>query len=433
MELSEIYELYLKHNVITTDSRSCPAGSIFFALRGTNFNGNAYAAKALAAGCAYAVVDDPTCVVEGDPHYILVKDALTTMQQLAHLHRVTLGLPVIQITGTNGKTTTKELVSAVLARKYNTLHTEGNLNNHIGVPTTLLRLTRKHQVAVIETGANHPGEIATLSQITAPNYGLITNVGRAHLEGFGSFEGVVRTKCELYDYLRTRKNATVFLNTDSDILCRMAEGLHTVTYGTRSDAAPSVEGSATGCTPYLSFRWRTTGEDWHYVRTHLIGDYNTSNLLAAVAVGLEFGVPAADIDVALASYEPSNNRSQLVKTTRNTLIVDAYNANPVSMAAALENFARLDAANKMVILGQMNELGRESADEHHKIVDFLDRAGFDDVWLVGANFKAVAPQFRTFNDESEVEAAIKGADISGRTILIKGSNTNHLYKLADIL
>ena len=254
MELSEIYELYLKHKAVTTDSRDCPEGSIFFALRGDNFDGNAYASKALEQGCAYAVVDEEQYAVKGDPRYILVKNSLDTMQQLAHLHRVTLGLPVIQITGTNGKTTTKELVSAVLEKKYKTLHTEGNLNNHIGVPKTLLRLTGKHQVAVIETGANHPGEIALLSKITDPDFGIITNVGRAHLEGFGSFEGVVRTKCELYDYLRAKKNTTVFLNGDSDILQRMSEGLETVSYGTQPGKDLAVEGNVIDCTPYLSFR-----------------------------------------------------------------------------------------------------------------------------------------------------------------------------------
>lgn len=433
MELSEIYELYLKHKTVTTDSRDCPEGSIFFALRGDNFDGNAYASKALEQGCAYAVVDEEQYAVKGDPRYILVKNSLDTMQQLAHLHRVTLGLPVIQITGTNGKTTTKELVSAVLEKKYKTLHTEGNLNNHIGVPKTLLRLTGKHQVAVIETGANHPGEIALLSKITDPDFGIITNVGRAHLEGFGSFEGVVRTKCELYDYLRAKKNTTVFLNGDSDILQRMSEGLETVSYGTQPGKDLAVEGNVIDCTPYLSFRWREKGKEWQYVTTRMIGSYNISNLLAAIAVGLKFNVPVADINSALAGYVPSNNRSQLVKTVRNTLIVDAYNANPTSMMAALENFARMHADNKMVILGQMNELGKESVEEHRKVVDFLDKAGFGEVWLVGENFSGIAPQFRTFENEAEVENAIKAGDISGRTILIKGSNSNKLYKLADIL
>ena len=433
MELSEIYELYLKHPVITTDSRECPENSIFFALKGENFNGNAYASKALDEGCAYAVVDEKQYAAKGDPRYITVNNALETMQQLAHLHRVTLGLPVIQITGTNGKTTTKELISAVLAKKFNVLHTEGNFNNHIGAPKTLLRLTRKHQIAVIETGANHPGEIALLTKIVDPDYGIITNVGRAHLEGFGSFEGVVRTKCELYDYLRRKKGTTVFLNNDSDILCRMAENLSTVRYGSSPADNLAVEGETVDCTPYLSFRWRQKGKEWNYVATKLIGDYNLSNLLAAVTAGLQFDIAAGDINSALANYIPSNNRSQLKQTENNTLIIDAYNANPVSMTAALKNFADLHAAGKMVILGQMGELDKESDEEHGRIIEFLSRANFDEVWLVGENFKKLAPPFRTFNNESEVETALKETPPVHRTILIKGSNSNKLYKLAEIL
>lgn len=433
MELSEIYKLYLKQGAITTDSRDCPAGSMFFALRGGSFDGNACAAEALAKGCAYAVIDEERFACKGDPHYILTDDALAVMQRLASLHRKTLGIPLIQITGTNGKTTTKELTAAVLGKRYRTLCTEGNLNNHIGVPKTLLRLSPMHQAAVIETGANHPGEIALLSSIADPDFGIITNVGRAHLAGFGSLEGVVRAKCELYGYLRGKKGAAAFLNHDSEILRRMSEGLETVAYGTVPHESLAVEGCVTGCRPFLSFRWRGKAAGWRDVETKLVGDYNISNFLAAIAVGLRFGVPAGDIDAALAGYTPSNCRSQLMDTGRNTLIIDAYNANPVSMKAALDNFARLEASPKMAILGQMEELGGESREEHRKIADRLASAGFDEVWLVGESFRGLAPQFRFFENADEAAEAVKAEGVSGRTILIKGSNSNRLSRLAALL
>lgn len=437
MQLEDLYKLYLSHPTVTTDSRDCPPGSIFFALRGGNFDGNAYASKAIAAGCAYAVVDRPEFAPKGDARYIAVGDALQTMQDLARLHRETLGqrgLKVIQITGTNGKTTTKELVSAVLARKYSVLHTEGNLNNHIGVPKTLLRLTAAHEVAVVETGANHRGEIAQLTSIVHPDYGIVTNVGRAHLEGFGSFEGVVRTKAELYDYLRTKPGAATFLNNDSDILRKVARGITAYRYGTTPAEGLTAEGRLAGCDPYVSFEWRGEGEaQWHSVATKLIGGYNIANLLAAVSVGIKFGVDAEDICAALEEYTPSNNRSQLRQTAANTLIIDAYNANPTSMHAALDNFASLRAANKMVILGEMRELGPESADYHQRLLDFLARAGFARVWLIGANFESLRPQFTTFHTVDDAIAELREHPLRGYTILIKGSNSNKLYRLPDYL
>lgn len=433
MTLEQLYEIYLQHPVVTTDSRTCPAGSIFFALRGENFDGNVYASKALAEGCAYAVVDRREFAAKGDARYIAVDNALRTMQQLAALHRERLGLPVIQITGTNGKTTTKELVSAVLERKFRVLHTEANYNNHIGVPKTLLRLTREHEIAVVETGANHRGEIALLTSIVHPDYGIITNVGRAHLEGFGSFDGVVRTKAELYDYLRTKPGAAIFLNNDSSVLCRVAEGLTAYRYGATPSDNLMIEGRIDDCDPYLSFSWREKGGDWRGVKTRLIGGYNLANLLCAATVGREFGVNARDIDEALAEYVPSNNRSQLKQTDRNTLIIDAYNANPTSMHAALQNFADLHAAGKMVILGEMRELGAESEEEHRKVVDFLSRAGFDDVWLVGENFEKLHTPFATFHNVDAAIARLKEQPIEGRTILIKGSNSCKLFRLPEFL
>ena len=362
--LEELYSLFQAHSVITTDTRHCPEGSLFFALRGERFDGNAFALQALQAGCAFAVVDDPA--VGGDERLLHVPDVLTTLQQLAALHRRTLGTPIVQITGTNGKTTTKELTAAVLARKFDLLCTQGNFNNHIGVPKTLLQLRPHHQMAVIETGANHPGEIALLTDLVQPECGLITNVGMAHLEGFGSFEGVMRTKGELYDYLRHKSGGFIFLHADNEHLCRMAGSLPAVRYGLPGHDC-YTEGEVLDCTPFLRLRFRTQGGAWHEVQTHLIGAYNVANVLAAAAVGAHFGVPDVDIAEALAAYEPTNNRSEWMRTQRNELIVDAYNANPTSMKAALDNFALIAHDHKMAILGEMRELGTAS-DEAHRAV-----------------------------------------------------------------
>lgn len=433
MLLEELYNIFLDHPVVTTDSRTCPRGAIFFALRGENFDGNVYASKALAEGCAYAVVDRREFAAKGDRRYIVVDDALKTMQDLARLHRERLAIPVIQITGTNGKTTTKELVSAVLAKKYRVLHTEGNFNNHIGVPKTLLRLTKEHEIAVVETGANHKGEIARLTAIVHPDYGIITNVGRAHLEGFGSFEGVVHTKAELYDYLRQKENGAIFLNSDSEILQRVSKGIKAYRYGTTAGNNPDVLGEITDCNPFLSFKWKSGNGEFRNVKTKLIGDYNIANLLAAVTVGLKFGVPQADICNALEEYTPSNNRSQLKQTDSNTLIIDAYNANPTSMHAALKNFADLHAADKMVILGEMRELGTESKEEHRKLLDFLTQANFEKTWLIGEYFEEMHPAFRTFHTVDDAISELKANPIKGYTVLIKGSNSNRLFRLPEYL
>lgn len=430
MNTEELYEIYRKHPAVTTDSRTCTPGSIFFALHGDNFDGNAYASQAIARGCAYAIVDRPEFAPRGDNRYIAVTDTLRTLQDLAHLHRQRMAPTVLQITGTNGKTTTKELVATVLARKYQVLRTEGNLNNHIGVPLTLLRLTADHEIAVVETGANHRGEIALLTSIAAPDYGIVTNVGRAHLEGFGSFEGVVKTKAELYDYLRATGGRT-FINADSDVLHGAAQGIPAMSYGTLAARHPDIEGKVVSCQPMLTFAWRAAGEEWHTVATRLIGDYNIHNLLAAVAVGRKFGVSDADICHALAHYTPSMGRSQMMQTAGNTLIVDAYNANPTSMHAALQNFAALQAANKMVILGEMRELGTESDAEHLALIDAVSRAGFEKVWLIGENFEKLKPQFPTFHNVRDAMAQLQATPLRGYTILIKGSNSNHLSRLAE--
>ena len=422
----------MEHPTVTTDSRECPEGSIFFALKGASFNGNAFAGKALEQGCAYAVVDEKEVAETGDSRYIVVDDSLSALQQLANYHRRKLGTRIVGVTGTNGKTTTKELLAAVLGEKYNVLYTEGNFNNHIGVPKTLLRLKPEHEMAVIEMGANHPGEIKTLVNIVEPDYGLITNVGKAHLAGFGSFEGVIRTKGELYDYLRDH-GGKVFINSGDPILSEIAGSLVRIKYGISDVADAEVNGEVTVCDPYLNFRWRHEDGPWHNVSTHIIGSYNIMNMLAAACVGLYFEVKPEQVDHALATYVPKNNRSELEITTHNSLIIDAYNANPTSMNAALTNFRDMKADNKMVILGDMGELGAVSNEEHQKVVDFLKDSGLDEVWLVGKEFGRTVCPFRKFNDVEEVKQAIAAHRPEGRCILIKGSNSMHLYQLPKLL
>ena len=399
-------------------------------MKGESFNGNAFAGKALETGCAYAIIDEPEYAVEGDQRYILVDDCLQTLQQLANYHRRQLGTQVIGITGTNGKTTTKELISAVLSQSHNILYTLGNLNNHIGVPSTLLRLKAEHDLAVIEMGANHPGEIKFLSEIVEPDCGIITNVGKAHLEGFGSFEGVIKTKGELYDFLRKKEGSTVFIHHDNAYLMNIAGGLNLIPYGTEDDLY--VNGRITGNSPYLTFEWKAgkAGETYQ-VQTQLIGEYNFPNALAAITIGLFFGVEAAKINEALAGYTPQNNRSQLKKTNDNTLIIDAYNANPTSMMAALQNFRNMEVPHKMLLLGDMRELGAESAAEHQKIADYIKECDFEEVWLVGEQFAAAEHSFKTYPNVQEVIKELETNKPKGYTILIKGSNGIKLSSTVD--
>lgn len=432
MNLSALYQIFLDCQLVTTDSRNCPEGSLFIALKGESFNGNAFAGKALETGCAYAIIDEPEYAVEGDQRYILVDDCLQTLQKLANYHRRQLGTRVIGITGTNGKTTTKELISAVLSQSHNILYTLGNLNNHIGVPSTLLRLKAEHDLAVIEMGANHPGEIKFLSEIVEPDCGIITNVGKAHLEGFGSFEGVIKTKGELYDFLRKKEGSTVFIHHDNAYLMNIAGGLNLIPYGTEDDLY--VNGRITGNSPYLTFEWKAGKDGETYqVQTQLIGEYNFPNALAAITIGLFFGVEAAKINEALAGYTPQNNRSQLKKTNDNTLIIDAYNANPTSMMAALQNFRNMEVPHKMLLLGDMRELGAESAAEHQKIADYIKECDFEEVWLVGEQFAAAEHSFKTYPNVQEVIKELETNKPKGYTILIKGSNGIRLSSTVDHL
>lgn len=422
MEIEKIYELYLSHPCVTTDTRNCPKDSIFFALKGASFNGNEFASQAVESGCAYAFVDEPQ-YADGK-RIFCVENCLATLQRLAQYHRQQLGITIIGITGTNGKTTTKELVSSVLQKKYSTLFTQGNLNNHIGVPLTLLRLTKEHELAVVEMGANHPGEIKTLVEIVRPNFGLITNVGKAHLEGFGSFEGVIRTKGELYDFLRAN-GGSVFINYDNENLKRIAEGLPKVTYG--KSASYDVSAELLSSDPFLSVRWKN-----HQIDSHLIGAYNFENMVAAIAVGFHFNVPDSSIVEALRSYVPQNNRSQLMETARNKLIVDAYNANPTSMAASLSNFFQMKSEKKVLILGDMKELGAESRGEHQRIADMLKGQNVQ-AYLLGPCFMEVETDFPKFASTPDFAQWLSSSPIKGATVLVKGSNSMKLTSLVDLL
>ena len=427
MSIIDLYDLFIHNPQITTDSRNCPKGSIFFALKGDKFDGNQYAGKALASGCVYAVIVNPDYYI--GERTILVDNVLKTLQQLAHHHRKVLGLPIIGITGTNGKTTTKELLAAVLSTKFNLLYTEGNFNNHIGVPLTLLRLTHDHEMAVIEMGASHPGDIKELVDIVHPNYGIITNVGRAHLEGFGSFEGVIRTKGELYDYIR-RSKGKIFIKKENEYLQSIAKGIEQITYGNGDDAFAS--GQVVSCDPFLVFNWKQQGK-LHTVETHMIGSYNLDNVLAAVAVGRFFKIPAERISRAIAAYEPTNNRSQFKKTENNELIIDAYNANPSSMKVALDNFITMPVQPKAIILGDMRELGPTSDELHAEVVEQIKKGQFDKVFLCGEHFSKVGKEFSPFATTEAMVEELRKQPLKGYHILIKGSHSMGLEKLADIL
>ena len=444
MDIKELYKLYQQHPCITTDSRDCPKGSIFLALKGESFDGNKFAASAIEKGCAYAIIDEAEH--KQNNRFILVDNCLQTYKDLAREHRRQFDIPVIGITGTNGKTTTKELIAAVLQQKYNVLYTQGNFNNDVGVPKTLFRLSKEHEIAVIEMGASHPGDIKTLVETAEPTCGLITNVGKAHLQGFGSFEGVIKTKCELYDYLRSKQDSLIFINADNEHLINQIGDEDEVwlsPYSTDPEKQYScISGEVIECNPFLKFRWREPlmvleeegrSTKWHKVQTQLIGSYNIDNLLAAIAVGINFGVDRKKICEALENYIPSNNRSQMTVTTKNHLVVDAYNANPSSMLAALENFTLMQADHKMAILGDMRELGDYSGEEHQKIVDYLKNTNIDTIWLVGDEFGKTNCNYRKFKNVEDVKAAISAQCPEGMCILIKGSNSTKLYQLPELL
>lgn len=427
MNISDLYTIFLEYSTICTDSRNIIPDSIFFALKGENFDGNKYVKQALETGCAYAVSDDKSN--EGINGCIIVENVLKTLQQLAEYHRLELNIPVLAITGTNGKTTTKELVSAVLSQKYNVVSTKGNFNNHIGVPLTLLLLNKNTEIAIIEMGANHIGEIASLCEIAHPNAGIITNIGKAHLEGFGSEEGVKKAKGELYDYLE-KNRGVVFYNSDDNLLKNMAEKTeNTVLYA----YGKSLYDVQINNNAILAF---TTKNPLLDISTKLVGQYNLYNALAAIAVGIHYEVPEAQIEYALNNYTPANNRSQLINTANNTVIMDAYNANPSSMEAAIINFSKLSRNNKMLILGDMLELGGSSLEEHKNIIDLAKKYQFQNLILVGPKFyelKTEISSYKYFPDRNRAEEYLKNNNLKSFTILIKGSRGIGLENLLEYL
>lgn len=452
MNIIDIYNRFRQCCSVTTDSRAIKGGELFFALKGENFDGNEYALAALEAGAAYAVVNsDSNAAASGDPRVIPVEDTLKTLQELARWHRsmtIVNGKPltVIALTGTNGKTTTKELIRSVLSVRYNVTATEGNLNNSIGVPLTLLKINSETQLAVIEMGASHPGDIKELVDIALPNFGLVTNVGKAHLLGFGSFEGVKKTKGELYDYLR-RTADKVFLNVDNPHLCQMASerNLHSdpernyslvIPYGIDFQGCKVLTSDAQH--PFLRIEMPCDSRNGNLtVNTNLVGSYNADNVMAAIAVGKHFGVSVDEAVKAIESYVPSNNRSQMTRTERNTLIVDAYNANPSSMDAALNNFATVASDNKVAMLGDMLELGDESFEEHVKVVRKARESGVQGLFFVGEEFsKALkslndpAPCFKTSQELCE---HLSANPVDGAVVLVKGSRGTRMEKVIAVL
>jgi len=432
MHIDDLYNIFIAHPHITTDTRKIEPGSIFFALKGDKFNGNAFAERAIASGAAYAVIDE--VAFQQDERFLLVENVLETLQQLAREHRKRLDIPVIGVTGTNGKTTTKELLKAVLERKYRTFATQGNLNNHIGVPLSILSIERNTEMAVIEMGANHVGEIEFLCGIAQPGFGLISNVGRAHLEGFGSFEGVKKAKGELYQWLAAN-DGTLFVQQGNADLVEMAAGLsfkERVSYG--FEEGVNYQGRLLANDPYLSLEWSHQGENYQ-VATHLTGAYNAENLLAAIAVGSYFGVKPEKINAGLGDYTPSNNRSQIVDSDRNTLICDYYNANASSMKAALDNMEAIESHRpKMVILGDMFEMGAEAEAEHAKVILRAKELVDAECIFIGEEFyRHREPWAYFYRNTEEARLALEAKRLEGRLILLKASRGMAFENLVTVL
>ena len=435
ISIEELYGFYLKaKQKICTDTRKLEAGSVFFALKGGNFNANEFAQKAINAGCSIAVVDEEKYVT--DAKIVLVEDVLKALQQLATHHRRQFKIPFLAITGSNGKTTNKELINAVLSKTFKTLATIGNLNNHIGVPLTLLNIKTEHEFAIIEMGANHQGEINELCQIAEPDFGLITNIGKAHLEGFGGEEGIKKGKSELYKYIRS-KQGKVFINADDDVLNELAFDNDKVTYGCKKLYDVIGKDCTTSETVSMKFTTRYGEKDWNklpLINTQIVGSYNFINCLTAACVGNYFKVEDNLIKEALENYLPNMIRSQLVKTSRNTVLLDAYNANPNSMAVAIENFANYRSDKKLVLLGDMFELGEYSHAEHQKIVNLLEEKKLQNVVLVGEEFfKLDTKHFQKFKTTLECLNYLKNLNVSENTILIKGSRGMKMETLQDVL
>ncbi len=433
--IEHIYQLFLTcHQKITTDTRKLELGSIFFALKGDNFNANTFAKSAIDGGCSYAIVDDEL-VANGDT-ILYVNNVLESLQQLAKHHRSLLNIPIIGITGSNGKTTNKELIHAVLSKKYNTYATKGNLNNHIGVPLTLLAITEKHEIAIVEMGANHQGEIEFLSHISDPDFGLITNIGKAHLEGFGGEEGVKKGKSELYKHIKQKKGK-LFINADDAVLMNLSGDIEKITYGVKEEY--DVYGTLITNSEYVAFKWNTKHqslENSEIIKANLFGHYNFINVLCASCIGHYFGVETKDINKALAEYMPEMNRSQVKKTLNNTLILDAYNANPSSMQLAIDHFMKQEFKSKLVILGDMLELGDYSFAEHQKILDQLSNNKIVQAILVGSLFYEHKDEFlnyQFFKSGNDASVYLKQQNFKQFNILIKGSRGIKLENLVEYL
>lgn len=425
-----LYKIYKTHYNICTDTRAVKQDAIFFALKGENFNGNQFAGQAIEKGCSYAVIDEKE--YKKDERYILVDDVLTALQDLAKHHRNHLTIPIIGITGSNGKTTTKELVNVILQKKYKTFATHGNLNNHIGVPLSLLSIREETEIAIIEMGANHQGEIKLLSNIARPDYGIITNIGKAHLEGFGGVEGIKKGKGELFDFIREH-GGRVFLNADAEVIIEMASNIPVITYGSYDTCY--VSGNFFAADPYVRLNWSciSKGIENKILESSIIGKYNYSNILAAICIGNFFEVNADDINKAIENYAPVNNRSQIISTQANSIVLDAYNANPTSMEEAIKNFAAMKGDNKIYILGDMLELGADTEKEHQYIINLLKSLSPHRVFLVGNFFPSTNNSFESFNNSEELKTFLRSQKIIGCQILIKGSRGIKLEKVVEVL
>jgi len=468
-----LYKLFLQHPLISTDTRKIAAGSLFFALKGDKFDANTFAGQAIEEGAAYAIIDNPAYQV--NEKYILVDDTLAALQDLARHHRRQLTIPVIGLTGTNGKTTTKELINSVLSQRYKTQATQGNLNNHIGVPLTILTINSSHQIAVIEMGANHQKEIELLCSLAQPTHGLITNVGKAHLEGFGGVEGVKKGKGELYDYLGStvgkvltwkvgsrqllNSQDVAFINSDNQVLREMQEArkLNNVVFYGAQTLHNLVSGKLTENSPYLTLQWTNNASDKrHKVKTQLTGAYNLDNILAAICIGVYFDLTDNEVNKGVESYRPQNNRSQIVQTETNTLICDYYNANPSSMFVAIENIGKIDAKRKVLILGDMFEMGDEAAAEHEAVIKKAMDTFVDERIFIGKEFYEASPEVREsespeakivlpllelsptnrhaifYRTAEDAIAGLKANPIKNSTILIKGSRGMALERLVGL-
>lgn len=427
--ISDIYFSHIRGHRVTTDSRDIRKDDIFIALKGENFNGNSYAAQALEKGASLAIIDEERYADSN--RYLCVPDALAFLQQIANFHRKQLAIPILGITGTNGKTTTKELCNAVLSRKFKTFATQGNLNNHIGVPLTLLGMDENTELGIVEMGANHPGEIKALCQIAEPDFGIITNIGQAHLEGFGSYENIIKTKKELYDHLFA-KNGKVFVNAADNLLMQLSEGHDRETFGTNGNL---IRGEVKQTIPYLVYSLKTRKGDL-YIKTHLIGGYNFDNAMAASAAGIHWGIDPLEIQEAIEAYRPANLRSQLIKTAFNTVILDAYNANPSSMQVSVSNFGEMKAGCKVVILGEMRELGAESENAHRALLELAARYRFDRIFLVGNNFEHCADSLNfnpPFKDTDSLIGYLQEHPVRDAFVFVKGSRGNKLERIVEYL